>query len=195
MGSSNTMNALILLSSIILGSQAFPQQSVRSRCPPKPPTLKEFNATEYLGEWYEQRRFPAFFQLNTRCVMARYGAMDNGRVSVHNVATKQNGQLDEIDGSAYVPDPNYPAELKVEFPGNPSGDYWILDTDYTNYSVVYACQDFLGVIKLEFAWILSREQHLDPELLEYATNVYVNNGIDTSLLEDTLQNDECNYGQ
>ena len=94
---------------------------------------------------------------------------------------------------------------------DPSGDYWILDTDYTNYSVVYACQDFLGLIKLEFAWILSREQHLDPELvslrifiyylltchvqLEYATNVYVNNGIDTSLLEDTLQNDECNYGQ
>ena len=68
--------------------------------------------------------------------MARYGAMgglfsginfcffnisiisDNGRVSVHNVATKQNGQIDEIDGSAYVPDPNYPGELKVEFPGS-----------------------------------------------------------------------------
>ena len=49
---------------------------------------------------------------------------------------------------------------------DPSGDYWILDTDYTNYSVVYACQDFLlGAIKLEFAWILSREQHLDPELV------------------------------
>ena len=59
------MNALILLSSklswklhihilpilgIILGSQAFPQQSVRSRCPPKPPTLKEFNATEVIQD-------------------------------------------------------------------------------------------------------------------------------------------------
>merc|ERR1712088_170447 len=47
--------------------------ATRQKCPPKPPTIKEFNATECLGIWYEQRRFPAFFQLNTRCVRATYG--------------------------------------------------------------------------------------------------------------------------
>jgi hypothetical protein len=41
-------------------------------------------------------------------------------VSVHNVATKENGDLDVIDGSAYVPDENFPGELKVEFPGSKS---------------------------------------------------------------------------
>merc|ERR1712098_900126 len=116
---------IFLLSNLILLCYAIPSRSARSKCPPKPPTIKEFNATEYLGKWYEQRRFPAFFQLNTRCVMAKYGAMDNGRVSVHNVATKADGELDIIDGSAYVPDPNYPGELLVEFPGNPTGSYWI----------------------------------------------------------------------
>jgi lipocalin len=31
---------------------------------------------QYLGQWYEQKRFPAFFQLNTRCVRAEYGATE-----------------------------------------------------------------------------------------------------------------------
>ena len=92
-----------------------PGGATRQKCPPKPPTIDQFNATEvgndfkidrtqnfilllqylaiwfcckinllysnlgiwyvwyvyqlvlqYLGIWYEQRRFPAFFQLNTR---------------------------------------------------------------------------------------------------------------------------------
>ena len=51
---------------------------------------------------------------------------------------------------------------------DPAGDYWIIETDYHNYSVVYSCADFLfGAIKLEFAWILSREKNLDPELVGY----------------------------
>merc|ERR1719348_2490702 len=185
---------LIISSLCFVVCLALPNISTRTKCPEKPPTIKEFNATEYLGNWYEQRRFPAFFQLNTRCVRATYGVLENGRVSVHNVATKKNGDFDVIDGSAYVPDPNFPGELVVEFPGNPAGNYWILDTDYTNYSVVYSCADFL-LVKLEFAWILSRERNLDADILEYATNVYVKNGIDTTLLEDTLQNDDCYYGE
>eukprot|EP00092_Neocalanus_flemingeri_P034665 GFUD01037712.1.p1 GENE.GFUD01037712.1~~GFUD01037712.1.p1 ORF type:complete len:193 (-),score=41.62 GFUD01037712.1:85-663(-) len=191
------MNYLFFISSFCLASCfAFPNISIRSKCPPKPPTITEFNATEYLGVWYEQRRFPAFFQLNTRCVQATYGVRDDGRVTVHNVATKENGDFDYIDGSAFVKDPNFPGELTVEFPGNPAGSYWVLETDYHNFSVVYSCEDFLfGAIKLEFAWLLSREQHLDPEMLEYATNVYVKNGIDIALLEDTLQNEECYYGE
>merc|ERR1712156_614015 len=179
--------------------------ATRQKCPPKPPTIKEFNATEYLGIWYEQRRFPAFFQLNTRCVRATYGpcpdpnqpgACDDkpDRVSVLNVATKANGDLDTILGSAYVPDPEYRGELLVQFPGNPEGSYWILETDYHNYSVVYSCTDFLfGAIKLGFAWILAREKHLDPEMLEHATNVLVENGIDITPLEDTVQNEDCVY--
>merc|ERR1711920_80418 len=191
------MNSFYIILSVIFSvCSSFPHISAKSSCPPKPPTIKEFNATEYLGKWYEQRRVPAFFQLNTRCVMAKYGAMDNGRVSVHNVATKANGDFDVIDGSAYVPDPNYPGELLVEFPGNPTGSYWILETDYHNYSIVYSCVDFIfGVIKLEFAWILGRDQNMDPELIQYATEVYTKNGIDVSQFEDTVQNEDCYYGE
>ena len=37
-----------------------------------------------------------------------------------NVATKSNGDLDTILGSAYVPDPEHPGELLVQFPGSKS---------------------------------------------------------------------------
>ena len=201
----NLVLALSVFSFVATGCLAHPGGATRNKCPPKPATIQEFNATEYLGIWYEQRRFPAFFQLNTRCVRATYGpcpdpdqpgACDDkpDRVSVLNVATKSNGNLDTILGSAYVPDPELPGELLVQFPGNPEGSYWILETDYHNYSVVYSCTDFLfGAIKLEFAWILAREKNLDPEMLEHATNVLVESGIDITPLEDTIQNEDCVY--
>jgi hypothetical protein len=39
-------------------------------------------------------------------------------VTVHNVATKQNGDFDEIFGTAVAPDPEHPGELVVTFPGS-----------------------------------------------------------------------------
>merc|ERR1711997_158626 len=87
--------------------------------PPKPETIKEFDVPQYLGDWYEIQRIPAFFQLGTSCVRATYGVSDSENpVSVHNVATSALGSFTEITGTAYVPDPQYPGELKVEFPGN-----------------------------------------------------------------------------
>ena len=46
----------------------------------------------------------------------------------------------------------------ISFPnGSPvDGDYWILDTDYESYSVVYSCSQ-VAFLKLELGWILTRE--------------------------------------
>merc|ERR1711971_595600 len=68
------------------------------------------------------------------------GACDDkpDRVSVLNVATKANGDLDTILGSAYVPDPEHPGELLVQFPGNPrvpTGS-WRLTTSTTLLSTL-----------------------------------------------------------
>ena len=101
------------------------------------------------------------------------------RVSVLNVATKSNGDLDTILGSAYVPDPEHPGELLVQFPGSksassnslqvndykhlnslliilpldPEGSYWILETDYHNYSVVYSCTVTLSFLLLHIFFV------------------------------------------
>jgi|ERR1719391_1135384 len=169
--------------------------NLRSKCPPKPPTISTFDATKYLGKWYEQKRIPASFQLDTSCVRAEYGVNDAGEVTVHNTATKKDGSFDEIYGTAYVPDESHPGELKVKFPGVPvDGDYWILETDYDNYAYVYSCVDFLfELIHFEFAWILTREPNADPSLVEKGVALLEGYGVDVSVMEDTVQNDDCYY--
>ena len=47
-------------------------------------------------------------------------------VSVHNVATKENGDFDEIFGTATAPDPDFPGELEVSFPGSKYKDDFLL---------------------------------------------------------------------
>merc|ERR1711997_1312496 len=54
--------------------------------PPKPPTVPDFNVTEYLGNWYQYEGLPAFFAPSgTSCIRATYGNNDDGTVSVRNV--------------------------------------------------------------------------------------------------------------
>lgn len=66
------------------------------------------------------------------------------------------------------------------------GNYDIIDTDYDSYALVYNCKKSLGVIKSEYAWILSRERMLDANL----TNALVQklkkytNDVDKLILAD-----------
>merc|ERR1712147_347924 len=50
----------------------------------------------------------------------------------------------------------------VKFWWYPEGNYQVLDTDYTTYSLVYGCDTWFGLFWTNQAWILSRTQTL-PE--------------------------------
>merc|ERR1719220_345430 len=59
-----------------------------------------------------------------------------------------------------------------------AADYWVLDTDYDNFASVYACVDVLGIIHIEFAWVLVRDpQNVTYELMEQALNAYKTQGL------------------
>ena len=62
------------------------------------------------------------------------------------------------------------------------GDYWVLDTDYTNYTVIYSCGPFLGLAKVEFAWILSRQRTLDDVTKDKLFNMMKSYKINTDIL-------------
>ena len=49
-------------------------------------------------------------------------------------------------------------------PDDPHANYWVVDTDYDNYSLVWSCADY-KVASLEFAWILSRKPTLDDAIV------------------------------
>lgn len=53
----------------------------------------------------------------------------------------------------------------------PRGDYEILETDYTSYALVSSCRN-LGIFNLRWAWILSRDRTLNPDLVSHLVSVF-----------------------
>jgi len=106
---------------------------------------------------------------------------DNGKIKVDNKGIKEKtGELDGAIGEAYSPNPEtYPAKLKVKFSWwQPGGDYWVLDTDYETFSVVYSCSGF-GFFKMEYAWILSRHRSINNDIRMMLLNNMEAVGINT----------------
>ena len=60
--------------------------------------------------------------------------------------------------------------LQVSFGGMPEMDnepnYFVLDTDYDTYSVVYSCSNINDLLTFEMMWILSRTPTLSQEALD-----------------------------
>lgn len=120
---------------------------------------------------------------------------DDGTISVRNVAVKPDGEtFTQICGYADIPDPvNHPAELQVHFPFSPTGDYWILDTDYDNFVSIYSCQDNFGIFKIEFAWILVRDPaNVSDDSMKRALDAFTSQNLDVSSFEPWKQ-DGCTY--
>ena len=142
--------------------------------------LNRYFQFQYLGDWYQVQGIPSFFQpADTHCVRATYTRRDDLSINVRNIGIFGSGDK-EICGHADSKDEANPAQLKLYFPGTPEGDYWVLDTDYENWSAVYSCGDIFGLIKFEYAFALTRTPHPSAEVVSFpnyckiAKNAYLN---------------------
>ena len=129
-----------------------------------PTPLTDFDGAAYMGTWYEQDHvMHQFFQPDTNgCVQAQYGNLQSdGHFTVYNtMQTADFGPRTGIEGTGYCPDAS--GHCYVHFYGNEDPkrpNYQVVDTDYTSYSIVYAC----GSLK-EFLWLLTREPVVSEEL-------------------------------
>ena len=121
--------------------------------------MANFDPSQYTGTWYEIYRDAATpFEKDQDCVTATYGEYSDTAVTVYNRASYSSGKVNDISGIASC----HGAKCKVKFNWFiPSGNYWVVDTDYTSYSVVYSCNSyFFGLFKAEGLWILSRSTTL-----------------------------------
>jgi apolipoprotein D and lipocalin family protein len=110
----------------------------------KTTTVDELIIDSFTGLWYEiYTRSP--FESNTgQCVTALYTSNDDGTIGVHNYGTEGvGGEVDTIDGYAYVKDESDPGKLKLHLDGaSPFDvDYWVLDlgpmsNDLYDYAIV-----------------------------------------------------------
>ncbi|XP_036376281.1 apolipoprotein D-like [Megalops cyprinoides] len=156
------------------------------RCP-KPPVQLTFDVAKYMGRWYEIEKLPAAFELG-KCNQATYTLKPEGVVQVVNAELLSDGIVNEIVGTARVKDPSQPAILEVSFfEGAPSAPYWVLSTDYENYSLVYSCTNYLGFFYVDFAWILSRSRTLAATTVEQLRSTLTYNGISVARMTATDQ--------
>lgn len=129
---------------------------------PNPTLQQDFDATRYLGDWYELYRSNNIkFEKGTD-IIARYGSDPKhpDRITVTNLQTLDNGKIDTITGYATRRSPDGPAsDLVVRFNWLLRGSYKILRTDYDTFSIVYSSRKlFFGLLKKEYCWILARKR-------------------------------------
>ncbi|XP_065079405.1 lazarillo protein-like [Ochlerotatus camptorhynchus] len=161
---SNLVVAFFLISSILFGGSECLDVSGPCRILP---VEGQFNATEYMGTWYEIKRYENADQPNGDCVTARYTLNASVmEVTVENTMKLLPSQQTLVArGRAVLASATSgEAKLKVRFdstPANvPDSDYWVLGTNYQHYAVVWSCRPN-GDDSSESAWVLSRNPVLD----------------------------------
>ncbi|EFC44116.1 predicted protein [Naegleria gruberi] len=153
-------------------------------------TKQDFKLDNYLGVWYEIARFDSSFEKNGICSKANYtiNPSDSSKIIVTN-SEYINGQYSQAIGEAYCPHPEQdPAKLLVSFGHQPfAGPYWVVDTDYKTYSMVFSCVNILGVYHIEYAWILARQPSLNTNLLTDIMSRWKSLDVDISKFKLTKQ--------
>ncbi|KAM7344100.1 apolipoprotein D-like [Cochliomyia hominivorax] len=177
----------ILSTLLVLGSaQVFSEGA----CPSNLKIVEDFSVDKYLGKWFEYAKYPVYFESNGKCINAQYSLSDKANVvNVKNSLVYENNNMySDILGTASVV---ANGKLLVKFTVSPvisvSSNYWILDTDYENYSVVYSCVPVTDELHSTIVWILTREALPEPDIIEKALSVLKDNNISLNELKVTNQ--------
>ncbi|CAH0728579.1 unnamed protein product, partial [Brenthis ino] len=133
------------------------------QCDPNIQAVQNFNLSSYLGRW---RLIESYYQESQdgSCNEATYTLnADNSTVSVYNTQVLDQ-QLSTITGSARAASDDGSGKLLVTFPGTPAeADYWVLDTDYNSFALVYSCRNLTGNQRRIYSWKLSRTRELSAD--------------------------------
>lgn len=154
---------LILLATIILHS---------CKSYPDLPTVKTVDINKYAGTWYEIARLPNRFEKGLKCVTAEYRIKDNGKIDVINkgYSPKGIGEYKTANGTAWVPDPNFPGRLKVRFFWPFTGNYYIIALDENH---TYA---LVGDPSRDYLWVLSKNIILEDSVYDDLLKIAEANG-------------------
>lgn len=147
-------------------------------------TVPKVDIEKYMGKWYEIATIPQRFQKGCVCTTAEYTLTDKGFVKVLNKCRKEtpDGEINQIEGKAFVDKKGNGARLKVQFFWPLKAKYWIigLAEDYS-WAVV-------GHPNRKYLWILSRTPEMDEQTYQEIIEKLKEQKYNTQLLLRTNQN-------
>ncbi|XP_057364420.1 apolipoprotein D-like [Daphnia carinata] len=185
---------LVFVTAIVLSRRVEAQVTFDGACP-KLDVVRDFDLHRYLGLWYEIESYPAVFSSFASCTTANYSLLPDGNVRVINRSFNTSSKgFDMVDGTARLIEPlKREAKLGVVFPGNrfsrpvpADGNYWVLSTDYVNYSVVWSCETFNGK-SFQFLWHLNRHRQPSQSALAFVGHRIDSFGLERKFLQTTEQ--------
>ncbi|XP_054284723.1 apolipoprotein D-like [Macrosteles quadrilineatus] len=139
------------------------------RCP-QLHVKQNFNLEKYMGVWYQQASAHTEFEGKGRCITAIYTYNnDTEIINVTNTKIEPSNKFFSMEGTAVLQDPDKKeGKLEVTFPLHFlnfkfTGPYWILDTDYELYAVVYGCKEFFWFFHDYSSVLFSRIQDLSAK--------------------------------
>ncbi|XP_039672292.1 apolipoprotein D-like [Perca fluviatilis] len=172
--------SLTLLSVLVANAQFI----MPGRCP-KPAVQEDFDATRYVGKWYDIQRLPNTFQKG-ECATATYTLSPGFGFGALNRELLADGTIISVIASAIAEDPSEPAKLQIFYENDAPVPYWVLSTDYDNYALVYSCIE-LGAMHAAHASILSRQPTLPEETIKELHGTLSSFGVGVDKLLTTNQ--------
>ncbi|KAJ8714187.1 hypothetical protein PYW08_007807 [Mythimna loreyi] len=173
------MSQLLIVIFSLLGlintvSNAIIQEGV---CDYKISVVPQFNVTAYQGVWYDIESLPSEFQ-DGACNTATYNLNSAGTALNLQNTQISNGILNFTTGTAQ---PQVGAagsakfDVTIEPPGSTPVPYWVLDTDYETFALVYSCRNNTGTnTRTINSWKLGRKKGPLPNDI----NIRINDSIE-----------------
>nr|CAH0103066.1 unnamed protein product [Daphnia galeata] len=158
----------------------------------------DFDLTKYAGKWYEyskNRRYWIIMDSGLKCASETYTLEGDDTILVLNEGQRiiNNRPVSIKAVGKHVA----PGKLLFNFDdvtlhGTRAQDvpYWILDTDYENYSVVWSCSENSG-LNAQIVWVLTREMNPDPSVVRTAMDVLSRNGLGRTSMVQTNHRSNC----
>ena len=191
---------LLLTTAAVLSTDSYVKAaSDWGACKDKPTTVGNFNVNEFqTGDWYELLRDGAtWWQGGESCVAVQYS-------DYAGWFTDKAIKKDSYDKTAAT---YSTVDNLVKFDETGKGwvrfdwlfmdtAYHVLDTDYSQYAVVYGCDNwFWGWWHTEQVWILGREPESSDTILEKAQTVLGNlvPSYDQAAKFLLLDQEDCKY--
>ena len=131
-----------------------------SACSSTPPAwvkpVQGFDASRYLGKWYEIARLDHSFERGLSQVSAEYGLRPDGDIQVINRGYQDEKQAwQQAEGRAKFLGAKDVGQLQVSFFGPLYGGYNIIELDRDYQYALVVGNDF------DYLWILARDPNLD----------------------------------
>lgn len=121
-------------------------------CPTKE-VVSDFDFENYMGKWFELKKYAFQSEKTYKCVTANYTLKDLTSFYFKHEYLDANNEHKGAGGNPSIGYLTFPDEKplqgKISLIYRPKGgpnevpkpNYFILDTDYTNYSIVWGCRN------------------------------------------------------